>query len=562
MVSGVITYRIFLLSVVRHNSYARTAKAQSENISNVLARGNIYIKDQNDNFLVATNKKFPVAYVVPAWIEEDKNEEISGKLSEILGIEKEEIKSKIGGESENMKVLARRISNEQVSAIKELGIRGANISYELDRFYPLGDTAANVLGFLGYDPDGKRAGQYGIEGYYNEELFGQTSDALSLFESVRVFDVINNIVGKTASKSEEAEQKGEPDVPADVILTIDKNIQTLIETELNELMAKWQPEQATIIIQEPTTGKILAMANRPTFNPNTYYDSDTKTFLDAASQEMFEPGSSFKSMTMAIGLDLAKIDPDTKYDDPGIVNISGYDIGNFDRQSHGTKTMTEVLEKSLNTGTMFVQDLIGNDEFLNYIINMGFGQASGIDMPGEVPGDITNLYSGRKINFLTASFGQGIAVTPIQLINAYSMIANGGKLMRPYIVEKIVKENGEETVTEPEVITIPISEKTSIKLKRMLVSVVDNGFDKARIKGYDVAGKTGTAQISNPDGGYLEGQFIHNLVGFAPAYDPKFVVFIKIEKPKNVTYASESLTPSFKKISEYLLTYLKVPPTR
>jgi cell division protein FtsI/penicillin-binding protein 2 len=327
-------------------------------------------------------------------------------------------------------------------------------------------------------------------------------------------------------------------------------------------MAKWTPQQATIIVQEPNTGKILALANRPTFNPNNYYDFPTKNFLNVATQEMFEPGSSFKPITMAIGLDLVKINPDTTYTDTGVVNVSGYEIKNYDLQAHGLKTMTQVLEKSLNTGSMFVQEQIGNEAFLDYLINMGFGQVTGIDLPGESAGDITNLYSGRKINFLTASFGQGIAVTPIQLINAYSMIANGGKLMRPYIVEKIIKENGEEVVTKPEVITIPIGEKTSTKLKSMLVSVVDHGFDRATVKGYDVAGKTGTAQIAGPDGGYLEGEFIHDFLGFAPAYNPKFVILIKMEKPQGTTYAADSLSPFFKEITEYLLTYYKVPPTR
>ena len=193
---------------------------------------------------------------------------------------------------------------------------------------------------------------------------------------------------------------------------------------------------------------------------------------------------------------------------------------------------------------------------------MGFGQKTGIDLPGEVSGDVANLYSGRKINYLTASFGQGIAVTPLQLINAYSTIANGGKLMRPYIVDRIIKEGGEEDITKSELISIPISEKTAIKLQSMLVNVVDYGFDKARISGYDIAGKTGTAQLPDGKGGYSENEFIHNFVGFAPAYNAKFTILIKMDKPKGIQFAADSLSPTFKEIAEFLINYYNIPPTR
>ena len=224
--------------------------------------------------------------------------------------------------------------------------------------------------------------------------------------------------------------------------------------------------------------------------------------------------------------------------------------------------MTQVLEKSINTGTMFVENAVGDENFLNYIVNMGFGQKTAIDLPGEVSGDINNLYSGRKINYLTASFCQGIAVTPLQLINTYSIIANGGKLMRPYVAEKIVKEGGNEIIVQPEVVGIPISEKTAVKLQSMLVSVVDNGFDKARISGYDVAGKTGTAQIPDGSGGYSEDQFIHNFVGFAPAYNAKFVILVKLDKPRGIAFAADSLSPVFKEIASFLINYYGIPPTR
>lgn len=529
LVSGLILYRLFILSVVKHAAYLRTAQVQNENITNILERGSIYIKDNSANLIVAaTNKKFPLVYIVPADIEQKNRDKVAELITTSFGLEPSEIAAKINSNSKTLKVIARRIDDQKAEEIKGLKIKGFGVSYEMDRYYPGEMLAANVLGFLGYDTEGQRAGQYGIEGEYDRKLFGNSS---------------------------------ETDRPADVVLTIDKNIQNFIEDELKAILAKWQAEKGVIIVQEPTSGKILAMASWPSFNPNQYGVSKPEHFINSNIQEVYEPGSSFKPITMAAGLDLSKITPQTRYEDKGFVDISGYTIHNFSNKIFGEQNMSQVLEKSINTGTMYVENLVGDENFLNYLINMGFGQKTGIDLPGEVSGDVTNLYSGRKINYLTASFGQGIAVTPIQLINSYSTIANGGRLMRPYIVDKIIKE-GLESQTKPEVMSIPITEKTSNKLQTMLISVVDNGFDKARIKGYDVAGKTGTAQIPDGRGSYSDEEFIHNFVGFAPGYDAKFTVLIKIDRPKGIAFAADSLSPVFKEIISFLINYYNIPPTR
>ncbi len=390
------------------------------------------------------------------------------------------------------------------------------------RVYPAGTLAADVLGFLGYDDNGLR-GQYGVEGQLEEQLSHHT----------------------------------------DVVLTIDKNIQSYVESALAMLLKKYAAASGVIIVQEPTTGRILAMADSPTYDPNEYAHADTASFLNAAVQTPFEPGSSFKPFTMAMGLDLGKITPDSTYNDVNDIVVDGYTIKNFNEGHFGRVTMTQVLEKSINAGTMYVQSLLTHDQFLNYLINEGFGQKTGIDLAGEASGNIGNLYADRRINFLTASFGQGITVTPIQLINGYSAIANGGKLMRPLIVSAVRDAQGAVTPVDPEVIGTPFSAKTAATLRTMLTSVVDKGFDKARIARYDVAGKTGTAQIADPvHGGYLEKQYNHSFVGFAPASNPRFTILIKMERPQGITFAADSLSPVFKDIALFLLNYLNVPPTR
>ncbi len=560
IVSSLIFYRLFVLSYVRHSVYSRTATAQKENILNILARGSIYLKDPTSNslFLAAANKKFPLAQVVPSKVDWATDSEKISQIADILKIEKDLILKTIQTKQNSSKVLVRRLEVGQVEAIKSLNLKGLSISYETDRFYPGQKLASNVIGFLGYDLNG-RSGQYGIESYYNNDLFGKkTSKEVG---ATGLVDYVKNLISGKENDSS-ANGNNAFNRPSDIVLTIDKNIQTYAEDKLEGLLKKWDAQKGTIIIQDPGTGKILAMADSPTFDPNKYSDYQPNLYINKGVQEVFEPGSSYKPITMAMGLDLGKVSPQTTFTDEGFIKAAEYTIRNFSNKVFGLQTMSQVLEKSINTGAMFVENAVGDENFLNYTINIGFGQRTGIDLPGEVNGDITNLYSGRKINYLTASFGQGIAVTPVQLVNAYSAIANGGKLMRPYVVEKIIKEGGEEVVTKPEIVSIPFSEKTSNRLRAMLVGVVDNGFDKAIIKGYDIAGKTGTAQIPDGRGGYDEKEFIHNFLGFAPASDPKFVILIKMERPKGIQFAADSLSPTFREVVQFLINYYKIPPTR
>jgi len=399
-----------------------------------------------------------------------------------------------------------------------------------ERYYPKGVFAAQVLGFVGYR-EHERVGQYGVESFYDETLRGLETDQRSIGE--------------------------------DIVLTIDPNIQSYSEVTLDALLKKWSSPRGSIIVQDPATGALLAIASSPSFDPNKYGSFNYADFLNPVVQEQFEPGSSFKPVTMSAAIDSDSLTPNTTYEDTGAVTIGSYTIKNFNEKANGLQTMRQVLEHSLNTGTIFAERRMGNDNFLNYLVAFGFGQKTGVDLPGEVAGSINNLYQGRAINFATASFGQGIAVTPLQLINAYSAIANGGKLMKPYIVREILHADGSSTVTKSSFIGAPISEKTSAQIRGMLVDVVDNGFDKARVKGYDVAGKTGTAQIPDGRGGYLENkQFIHNFVGFAPAYAPRFVILIKMDKPQGITFASDSLSPVFGDLAAYLIRYFNIPPTR
>jgi len=545
-----VGWRLWDVAWRRHDWYAQTAAAQAAGATNVLVRGDIFMADgSGHDFLVATNRKFPTVIADLAMVDAP---EAAHALAPVLGGGAAEIEEVLRGDT-GTRVVARRLTDAQAAAVAALDIRGITVGAETDRSYPAGSLAADVIGFLGYDQSG-RAGQYGVEAAYDRELSGQAAAAVAA--RWNLFGRLGALFGRP-----DPEQDATAARPADLELTLDKNIQSYAEGALDALLKRYQAASGTIIVQEPATGRLLAVADSPSFDPNRYRFAPVASFLNGALVP-FEPGSSFKPVTMAAGLEAKVITPQSIFNDDGDVIVDGYTIRNFNEQHFGRVTMTKILEKSINTGTMHVQTLTGNDRFLRFVENTGFGMKTGVDLPGEAPGNLQNLYTGRRINFLTASFGQGITVTPLQLVNIYSAIANGGKLMRPYVVASRKTDDGRRTDTVPEVAGTPFSAATAAMLRQMLVSVVDNGFDKARIPRYDVAGKTGTAQIASPDGGYLEGQYNHSFVGFAPASDPRFTILIKMEKPQGITFAADSLSPVFKDIALFLLNYLNIPPTR
>ena len=408
------------------------------------------------------------------------------------------------------------------------------------RFYPEKSLASSVVGFLGFQ-NKERLGQYGLEEYYEPWLSGQVG--------------LKNFLNKVGFSRETGPGSS-------IVSTIDKNIQFFAESKLEELVRKWGAAGGSVIVQDPKTGIIVAMANYPDFDPNQYSGYDLGNFINSNIQTHFEPGSSFKAITMAAALDAGAVRPETSYFDSGEVKVGSSTVRNYDLKSNGYQTMTQVLEKSINTGAIFAMRQTGHERFLEYMERFGLGRKTNIDLAGEAPGDIKNLYSGREINFVTASFGQGIAVTPLQLVNSYSAIANGGKLMRPYAVERIIKPSGESVEIKPEVVAEPITADMAKTLTSMLVSVIENGsIKKARVPGYKIAGKTGTAQEAKPEGGYSE-FFIHNLVGFGPADDPRFTILVKLDRPKTVETAAVSLADTFGDIARFLVNYYGIPPTQ
>ena len=547
-ISAGIIFRLFSLQIIDYKFYSIKAKNQHE-FSRTLnpRRGSIFMKDRfGDVYPLAINKDYGAVYVIPNEITDKEN--TAEKLSQILNVDKEIILNRISKKDDPYEPIKSKISDEELAVIKNETITGVYLSTKESRFYPYEDAASNLVGFVNA-PDNEFIGQYGLEKFYDEELAGKKGRLIAE-------KGIGDAIIFTGERDYEPMIDG-----TDLILTLDPNVQFKAEEILKNAAEKWQAERGSVIISDPKTGAIKAMANWPSFDLNEYSKvKDINIFLNPAVQNIFEPGSVIKTITMATGLDIGVVSPDTKYIDEGFVKIGGYKIMNFDNLAHGEKTMREVLELSLNTGVVFVQKKIPKPVFKDYFEKFGFSEKTGIDLPGEVTGNILNLNTNRDINYATASFGQGIAITPVQLIVAIGALANQGKIMKPFVVDEFKLPDGKTIKTQPQEIRQVISSNTAAKIASIMTDVVKNGFDKrAGVEGYMVAGKTGTAQIPDGKGGYSD-EFIHSFVGFAPAFDARFAVLIKLEKPKGNRFASNTLSSFFGELMNYLVSYYEIPP--
>lgn len=556
LIGFTLIFRLFTLQVFKYDFYKELAVNQHQIYQTLLPkRGEIFIKDRfydkgsSQLFPLAINRDWMMVYAIPKEIE--NQEEAAEILAPLLEMDKEILKQKISKKNDPYEPLKHKLSPEIANQIKQLNIKGIELVSETWRYYPANSLASHVIGFVGFS-DEERTGQYGLEGYYDKKLGGE----FGFLEGEK--DTKGRLIA-IAKRYLQPAKDG-----ADLILTIDPNIQFFVEKKLQEIAERLGAEGGTIIVLSPKTGAVKALAIWPTFDLNNYSEvKDINIFLNPAVSSLFEPGSIFKPITMAIAIDKKLITPNTTYEDTGLVKIGGYSIQNSDTKAHGVQTMTQVLEKSLNTGAVFVGQLINKKTFRDYLERFGFSRKTSIDLEGEIKGNFSNLKNNRDIEYATVTFGQGIAVTSIELISALSAIANDGKIMRPYIVEKFIYSNGKEEVVKPKVLEQVVSKETAETLTKMMVSVVENGWSKkARIPGYWIAGKTGTAQVPDPDTGSYSDKTIHSFGGFFPAFDPQFFILIKLDNPKGIPFASESIVPTFREIAEYIINYYEIPPSR
>ncbi|KKP32340.1 MAG: hypothetical protein A2312_04915 [Candidatus Staskawiczbacteria bacterium RIFOXYB2_FULL_32_9] len=543
--SAIVFGRLFFLQIIKHKYYQAQALGQQAGFSEVQGkRGQIFFQNSQESKgefgtgdvkSLAINKDLWTLSAIPENIE-DKNI-FASKVSQIIGESENVIFSKIENK-EGYTIIKKNLSETEKVELNKLTLKGLRLEPVTTRFYPQGELSAHVIGFV----NGDGLGQYGIEGFYNSILTGKTGikEKKTGLDSIGE-DFVLNLDG------------------SDIYLTIDYNIQLQAESLLKEAKKNLDIDAGQIIVVKPDSGRILAMANFPSFDLNLYgREKNMEIFQNSCIQKIFEPGSVQKPLTMALAINEGKITPNTTYIDYGSLKIGAYTIHNYDRKKYDLQTMTGVLEKSINTGAVFAQKSVDSKIYLEYLNKFGFYKKTNIDLQGENYSENNILKEAREINLATSSFGQGIEMTPIQLVTAFSAIANGGKTVKPYILEKIVN-NKEEKKTNTIVLSQVFSKETAIEVTNMLISVVDNGFGKgAKILGYYTAGKTGTAQVPIR-GGYDANKTIQSFIGFSPALNPKFLILVKLDNPK-VPASSISATPIYKKLAEYIINYWQIPP--
>lgn len=552
----VLIARLFVVMVLQHEDYAALAEGQRTLKEKLIPRrGRIYVQDpksENTLYAIAENQELAFVFANPRQIADPKT--TTEKLAPILGIPHEELHEKLSKQNDSYEPLSKKITDAQREAIQNMQLPGIHFLTEAWRWYPEGRITSHITGFVGSNELGEPIGQYGLEQYFNKELSGKQG----FIHSER--DAAGRWIALGKQLIEEAQDGN------DFVLTIDKNIQYVTCTKLRETAEKYQAKRGTAIVMDPKTGALRGLCGYPEFDANHYNEvSDMSVYTNVAIAGEWEPGSVFKAFTMSAALDQGKVTPNTTYHDEGFVKVGKYTIRNSDgRKQDRIVDMKFVLQQSLNTGSIFAQQQIGNQIWLDYIKRFGFGEKTGVELVGEAAGNISNLEKLSDVYAATSTYGQGIQVTPLQIMNGFAAIANNGVLMRPYIVEEVRLTNGYRVPTYPQKIRDVITPSSARTLSAMLVSVIDDGHTKsAQVKGYFIAGKTGTAQIAKSDGrGYDEFKHNDTFVGFGPVSDPRFVILVRLDEPVGVQWADASVAPVFREIADFLVDYYAIPPDR
>ena len=472
-------------------------------------------------------------------------------MNDILPIDHDMFVVKASKTKDPYEEIAKHVDIDTGQTINNLKITGLQVYKDRWRFYPGGNIASHVIGILGFKGD-EYAGRYGLERQFERQLVREEGGEVNFF--AQIFSGIKDAT------------LGFRESEADIVTTIEPTVQSYLEGVLASTAEKWSGKLAGGIIMNPQTGEIYAMEVYPTFDlNNTQPEKDVSIFSNPLVENVYEMGSIIKPLTISAGIDVGVITATSTYYDKGFVIINNKKISNFDSKERGVVDMQDVLSQSLNVGAAHVQSLLGNKTFTNYMYAFGLNEKTGIDLPNEGRNLLDNLKSPRDIEHATASFGQGIALTPVATIRALSAVANGGTLVFPHTVKSINYKIGVSKDTP--VLTGPrvIKKETSDELSRMLVHSVDKVLMEGtlRIPNYSIAAKTGTAQIAKDDGsGYEEKKILHSFIGYFPAYNPKFIILFYMVDPKGARFGSETLTMPFMNLVNFLINYYEIPPDR
>jgi len=519
-------------------------------------RGNIFFSDGST--LASSNPSF-LLFGQPKLLTKEQKVKTSYTLAKLLVEQDSEVadlaKDFIDKLSQDLYwvVLKKQISFEKKKTIEALELPGIGFEQGSSRFYPEGSSSAHILGFVGSDSKSESKGYFGVEGYYDGELKGISGLLRHEIDALGLPILIGNFLNNDAKNGK------------DLSLNIDRSIQFIVEQSLKEGMVKYDAKAASAVVMDPRTGAILALAAFPSYDPGNYTQFPKEYFKNPVVADTYEPGSTFKILVMSAALNEKLVTPETTCDScSGPVNVGDYALRTWDNKYFPNTSMTDVIIHSDNTGMVFVGKKLGIDKLYSYIRNFGFGQPSSIDLQDAADTMLRPKSNWREIDLATASFGQGIAVTPIQMVTAIAAIANGGNLMEPHVVKEI-KDNQSSFEIKPKVIRPVISSATAKVMTEMMVAAVDKGEASwykthGGVGNFKIAGKTGTAQIPVA-GHYDPTKTIASFVGFAPADDPKFVILVRYDQPTASIFGAETAAPTFFEIAKQLFTYYKIAPT-
>lgn len=503
------------------------------------------IMDKGGNPLVVNQPAFLV-YGEPHNIKDARA--FSQAVAPVLSLDPHDVMGRLAQPNLVWVPLARKVELSLVQTLRSLNLTGLGFEKEPKRFYPEASTAAHLLGFVGSDVNGVDQGYFGLEGYYDRQLHG--IDGIMRLEKDAHGAPI--LIG--------SQERLPPEDGRTIVLHTDKVVQQLVERRLKEGIERYGAKEGSVVVMDPATGGITAMASFPNYDPRNFSAFDKSLYKNPIVGSSYEPGSTFKALIMAAAIQEKLITPDTMMDESGPVQIGPYVIRTWNNEYHGKLTMTQVLEHSSNVGMVFVAQKLGRDKLLSFIKRFGFGKPTNIDLEDESSPELRADKEWGEVDEYTASFGQGIAVTPIQMVRAVAALANGGRLMEPHMVKEIRESKGKTTTVPTKVISQVVSAETARIVTEMMVSAVDNGEAKwAKPKGYRVAGKTGTAQIPIA-GHYDASKTIASFVGFAPADKPRFVMLVTLRETTSSPWGSETAAPLFFTIARDLFTYWGIPP--
>lgn len=548
----ILVVRLYYVQIIHGQVYVDKADRQYVSPSrSVFNRGNIFFSDKDGALLsVASLSTGYIITINPQKITDPGI--VYNELSPILNLDLDTFYAKANQKNSVYQKIADRVSEENMKKIEALKITGLQIEKERWRYYPGESLAARMLGFVGYDGN-VLVGRTGLEKYYEDVLSRNNNQAY-----VNFFAEIFSNIKQTISDGSGRE--------GEIITSIEPEVQAFLEKKVKEISDTYRSSLTGGIIIDPNTGEIYSMSLSPTFNLNKFNEEkDPSVFNNPLVEGLYEMGSIIKPLTMAAGLDSLAVTANTTYNDTGSLTMDTATIYNHDKKPHGVVNMQEVLNQSLNLGVSFVVRKMGKTNFADYMRNYGLAEETGIDLPGENHGRLENLNSPRDIEYATASFGQGISMTPIETVRALSTLANGGKLIVPHVVKKINYTSGLfnniSYVNEAKQV---LKKETSEEISRMLTVVVDKALanGKVSLPNYSVAAKTGTAQIAKPGGGYYDDRWLHSFFGYFPSYKPRFLIFLYTVEPKEVSFASQTLTTPFMDTVKFLINYYNIAPDR